>query len=82
MERKRLAEDRPKTLNLPPGWQLINRFTGDRVVLLEFQRGAEYGPRVTGFGVTFEAALQFGLGFMRRYDERDRLRGPWSSPAS
>jgi hypothetical protein len=74
MERKRMVQDRPKTVKLPRGWRLINRFAGDRVVLLEFERGAEYGSRVTGFGVTFEAALHFGLAFIHKYDERDRLR--------
>ena len=58
--------------SLPNGWYLIDRFDGDHAVILDFQRGGDCGPRVTGYGTTFEAALQFGLKWMQRYDERDQ----------
>ena len=61
----------PKPSSLPPGWCLIDRFDGDHAVLLDFQRDGDRGPRVTGFGTTFEEAVRFGLTWMRRYDERD-----------
>jgi hypothetical protein len=44
------------------------------VVLLEFQRGGEYGPRVTGVGTTFDEAVQLGKRWMERYEEWDQRR--------
>jgi hypothetical protein len=62
-------------LALPAGWTLLERFDGAGMVILEFQRGGQFGPRVTAAGLTFAQALAYGRDRMLLYDERDRQRG-------
>jgi hypothetical protein len=67
------APNRNESPALPEGWRLIERFDGDKAVLLDFQRGGASGPRVTGFGLTVAEAIRFAMPFMERYN--DRIRG-------
>jgi hypothetical protein len=53
----------------------LERFDGAGLVILEFQRGGRFGPRVTAAGLTFDHAMAYGRDRMLLYDERDRQRG-------
>jgi len=69
------ADDRPNDMPLPAGWTLLGRIDGAGMVVLDFQQGGRFGPRITAIGLTYEAALANGLDRMLLYDERDRQRG-------
>jgi hypothetical protein len=61
-------------LALPSGWRLVACFDADNAVILDFQRDGVFGPRVTGFGTTYDQAVRFAQKYMERYDEQDRGR--------